>query len=36
MDPDDGGPGGNLGVDLGADIDQFNVPEAVVLPTSGS
>ena len=37
MDPDDGGPGGNLGVDLGADIDvPENVPEAGVLPTSGS
>ena len=31
MDPDDGVPDGNLGVDLGADIDQY-----VVLPASGS
>jgi len=25
MDPDDGVPDGNLGVDLGADIDQYDV-----------
>jgi hypothetical protein len=34
MDPDDGAP--DDGLNLGADVDQYNVPAPVVLPASGS
>ena len=38
MDPDDGAPDDGVpdGLNLGADVDQYNVPAPVVLPASGS
>jgi hypothetical protein len=38
MDPDDGAPDDGVpdGLNLGADVDQYNVPALVVLPASGS
>ena len=38
MDSDDGAPDDGVldGLNLGADVDQYNVPAPVVLPASGS